>query len=57
MKDGAIGVVRKATLERVVGEGPGTGRALVAAAVTGVTAAVLTYRVLRSDSLLGDDED
>ena len=57
MKDGAIGVVRKAAMERIVGDGPGTGRALVAAAVTGVAAAAVTYRVLRSDSLLGDDEE
>jgi hypothetical protein len=51
MKAGAIGVVRRAALDRLVGDTPGSGRAFVAAAVTGTVTAALTYRLLRSESL------
>ena len=57
MKEGAIGVVRKAAVERVIGDRPGAWRALAAAAVTGAATAALTYRVLRSETLLGSDDD
>ncbi len=40
----------KAIGERLSGSRPGTLRALVAAITVGVTAAVLTYRLLRSGS-------
>jgi hypothetical protein len=49
----AIRTVGKAATERVLGAGPGPVRALIAAAVTGGATAVLTYRLLRSDSLGG----
>lgn len=38
----------KAVGERVSGDRPGAMRALVAAAVTGTAAAVLTYKALRN---------
>jgi hypothetical protein len=57
MKEGAIGVVRKATFERMFGDRPSSLRAFLAAAVTGTATAALTYRVLRSESLLGEDEE
>jgi hypothetical protein len=46
----AIRTVGKAAAERVSGVGPGPFRAFLAAAATGTATAVLTYRVLRSDS-------
>jgi hypothetical protein len=49
----AIRTVGKAATERLLGAGPGPVRALIAAAVTGGATAVLTYRLLRSDSLGG----
>jgi hypothetical protein len=55
MKQGAIGVVTKATIDRVLGERPSSMRALLAAAVTGAATAALTYRALRSDALLDSD--
>ncbi len=48
MKEGAAGVVAKATVERVLGQRPSSLRAIMAAAVTGTVAAALTYRALRS---------
>jgi hypothetical protein len=47
---GAIKTVGKAAGERVLGDGPGPVRAMVAAVVTGTVTAVLTYKVLRSSS-------
>jgi len=44
----AMRAVGKAAAERALGLGPGRGRALVAAMVTGTATAVLTYRLLRS---------
>jgi hypothetical protein len=41
-------IVGKAAKERISGGKPGPLRAMVAAAVIGVGAAVLTYRLLRS---------
>ena len=40
-------LVGKAAMERVVGDGPGPVRALIAATVTGAATAVVTYRLLR----------
>jgi hypothetical protein len=48
----AIKTVGKAFTERVMGDGPGPIRAVVAAAITGGATAALTYKVLRSG---GDD--
>ena len=48
MKGAAIRTVGKATTERLGGQGPGRGRAVAAAMVTGAATAVLTYRLLRS---------
>jgi hypothetical protein len=50
MKEAAIKSVAKAAGERIAGSGPGPLRAAVAAAVIGAGAAVLTYKVLRSNS-------
>jgi hypothetical protein len=46
----AVRTVGKAVGERLQGVGPGRFRAFVAAAATGAATAVLTYRVLRSNS-------
>ena len=43
-------VVTDAALERLSGERPGRWRAVVAAIVIGVGAAVVVYRLLRSDA-------
>jgi hypothetical protein len=56
MRNGAIGVVTKATVDRIMGERPSSLRALLAAAVTGTATAALTYRALRSDALQSDGE-
>ena len=56
MTGAAIRTVGKAAAERVMGLGPGPVRAFVAAAATGTATAVLTYRVLRSDSLFGSED-
>lgn len=40
-----------------MGLGPGRMRAFAAATVTGTAAAVATYKLLRSGSLGGDDDD
>lgn len=48
-----IKTVGKAAVERAAGFGPGRFRAFGAAVVTGTAAAVLTYRVLRSERVLG----
>jgi hypothetical protein len=53
MNGTGIGLVAKAVGDRVLGDGPGVGRALLAAAVTGTATAALTYHVLRS----GGSED
>ena len=41
-------LVGKATVDRVLGEGSGPVRALIAATVVGTATAVATYRLLRS---------
>jgi hypothetical protein len=51
----AIRTVGKAATERILGMGPGRVRAFVAATVTGTATAVVTYRLLRTGSLGGDD--
>jgi hypothetical protein len=48
MISGALRTVGKAAAQRVSGSNPGVLRALVAATIVGVGAAVLTYRLLRS---------
>ncbi len=53
MKTAALKTVGRAATERVLGQGPGPARALVASVVTGTATAVLTYRLLRS----GSDDD
>lgn len=50
MASGAKGTVGKAFAERMTGSQPGAFRALAAATVVGVAAAVATYRLLRSGS-------
>lgn len=57
MKEGAAGVVAKATVERVLGQRPSSLRAIMAAAVTGTAAAALTYRALRRGTSADQDED
>lgn len=42
-----VGVVKNAITDRLTGKRPAAPRAIVAAAVVGVAAAVITYRVLR----------
>jgi hypothetical protein len=49
-----IKTVGKAAAERAAGFGPGRMRAFGAAMVTGTATAVLTYRVLRNERLLGE---
>ena len=39
-----------AVMERLTGEGPGRGRALVASVIAGVAAGAATYRLLRSSA-------
>jgi hypothetical protein len=51
MTGAAVRTIGKAIGERARGVGPGRVRAFAAAVVTGMATAVLTYRVLRSDSL------
>ena len=46
---GPLGVVKDAAAERIEGERPGRLRALAAAAIAGVAAAVITYKLLRSE--------
>ena len=48
MTKGPLKTVGKATVERLQGTGPSRTRALMAAVVTGVAAAAVTYRALRS---------
>jgi hypothetical protein len=48
MKGPALRTVGRAISERVAGDRPGALRAFAAAAVTGMTTAVITYRLLRS---------
>jgi hypothetical protein len=43
------GIVEEAVVERLEGDEPGRLRALAAAIVVGVGAALLTYRLLRAD--------
>jgi hypothetical protein len=52
----ALRTVGKAATERIVGLGPGRVRAFFAAMATGTATAALTYRLLRSDSLGGEDQ-
>ena len=51
-RDGGVsGIVEEAVAQRVAeDESPGRLRAIAAAAVVGVGAAMLTYRLLRSES-------
>ena len=49
------GIVKEAVADRITGDQPNRLRALGAAIVVGVGAALLTYRLLRSDD--GEDED
>jgi hypothetical protein len=56
MTGAAIRTVGKAAAERVMGIGPGPVRAFIAAAATGTATAVVTYRVLRSDAMFGNDD-
>jgi hypothetical protein len=42
-------IVSEAAVERLSGERPGRGRAVVAAVVAGFAVALLVYRLLRSD--------
>jgi len=42
------GVVEEAVAERIAGDGPSRLRAVIAAVVVGVGAAILTYRLLRA---------
>jgi hypothetical protein len=51
-----IRTVGKAATERITGLGPGRVRAFVAASVTGTATAVVTYRLLRTGSLSGEDD-
>ncbi len=51
----AIRTVGKAAADRALGLGPGRIRAFAAAMVTGTATAALTYRVLRSDRIIGKD--
>jgi hypothetical protein len=48
MKAAALRTVGKAASDRVRGDRPGPFRAFAAAAVAGITTAVVTYRLLRS---------
>jgi len=48
MTPAAIRAVGKAAAQRASGSNPGVLRALIAATIVGVGAAVLTYRLLRS---------
>lgn len=48
MASAATRNIGKAAAQRISGSKPGVFRALAAAAVVGVSAAVLTYRLLRS---------
>ncbi len=48
MSSAAARTLGKAVGQRVRGDGPGRVQAFMAAAVTGVAAAALTYRALRS---------
>jgi hypothetical protein len=52
----ALRTVGKAASERLLGFGPGPVRAAVAAMITGGATAALTYRLLRSDALSGEDD-
>jgi hypothetical protein len=51
------GIVEEAVADRIKGDEPGRLRALGAAIVVGVGAALLTYRLLRSDDAEDEDED
>lgn len=51
----ALQTLGKAATERALGLGPGPIRAAVAAAITGTATAALTYKVLRSDALGGNE--
>ena len=51
----AIRTVGKAAGERVLGLGPGRFRAALAAMITGGATATITYRLLRSKSIAGED--
>ena len=42
-----MGVLKRAIADRIGGNQPSVGRAIVAAAVAGAAAAGITYRVLR----------
>jgi hypothetical protein len=50
MASAATRTIGKAAADRLSGSGAGPFRAFAAAAVVGVSAAVLTYRLLRSGS-------
>lgn len=52
----AIKTLGKVASERALGVGPGPFRAALAAAITGTATAALTYKLLRSDSLGGDEK-
>ncbi len=57
MSGAAVRTIGKAVSERALGVGPGRLRAFGAAMVTGIATAVLTYRMLRSDSLTGEKKE
>lgn len=48
MISAAVRTIGKAAAQRVSGSKPGVLRALIAATIVGIVAAVLTYRLLRS---------
>lgn len=52
----ALKSLGKTFTDRALGLGPGPVRAAVAATITGAATAALTYKVLRSDNLLGGDD-
>jgi hypothetical protein len=56
MKTAALKTVGRAGMERLLGQGPGPVRALVASMVTGTAAAVATYKLLRSGDSDGDED-
>ena len=51
------GIVEEAVAERIRGEETGRLRALAAAIVVGLGAAVLAYRLLRNSGSSEDDDD
>jgi hypothetical protein len=53
----AIRLAGEAVAARVSGERPGAVRSVLVAMATGSTVAALTYKVLRSERLAGEEED